>query len=178
MSLSFLSPKPKYIFTKITKIWIFYIFLSLFIVFGFLFVLKYQIFLSSARVQDYKQKQANYQDEIMKFQNYKNRILAEVDLLKDRETHNLMVRDAIGNLFNIIPDQITIDYIEVGNKTLIIKGSTPSKEVFKFLLQDPLKAIFGKSTVSFFALTSGWFNFVSKSESNTSIIDIPKGANQ
>ncbi|PAF46876.1 hypothetical protein BKH41_08385 [Helicobacter sp. 12S02232-10] len=174
MKLSFLKPRPKYIVAKITKIWIFYIFISLVIIFGFLLILKTQIALSHKRIDEYQSKQTSYQDKISKLQAYQGRILSETDLLKNRQVHNLIVRDAIKNLFNIVPDQITIDYIEVGNDFLKISGSTPSKEVFKFLLQDPLKAIFGKSMVSFFALSNGWYHFVSISQSVSSIIDLPK----
>ncbi|MDO7252312.1 hypothetical protein [Helicobacter cappadocius] len=174
MNLSFIASKPKYIFAKITKIWFFYIILSLVILFGFMSLLKYQIFLSKARVNDYQEKQAFYHTQIGKIDAYEERILLESELAKDRAVHNLMIRDAVVNLFNIIPDQITISYIEIGNDSLSMKGSTPSKEVFNFLLQDPLKAIFGKSSVTFFALSSGWYNFVSLSKSKTSIIESPK----
>ncbi|PAF41144.1 hypothetical protein [Helicobacter sp. 11S03491-1] len=175
MKFSFLNPQPKYILAKITKIWVFYIFLSMVIVFGFLSLLKYQIFLSHERIKNYQVKQVFYQDEITKLNSYQERILSEIDLAKNRQIHNLMVRDAIINLFNIIPDQITINYIEIGNDSLSLKGSVPSKEVFKFLLQDPLKAIFGKSHVTFFALSNGWYHFVSTSQSKTSIVESPKG---
>ncbi|PAF44684.1 hypothetical protein [Helicobacter sp. 11S02596-1] len=174
MRLSFLKPRPKYIVTKITKIWVFYIIVSLGMMFGFLLLLESQILLSHKRIAEYQSKQASYQSKIVKMQAYQSRILSETDLLKQRQIHNLVVRDAIRNLFNIIPDQITIDYIEIGNDSLLIKGATPSKEVFKFLLQDPLKAIFGKSSVSFFALSNGWYNFVSTSHSSISIIEAPK----
>lgn len=174
MNLSFIPSQPKYIFAKITKIWIFYIILSLIILFGFTSLLKYQILLSKARVNSYQERQVFYHSEIDKIDSYQERIVLESNLAKDRGTHNLMIRDAVVNLFNIIPDQITINYIEIGNDSLSIKGSTPSKEVFNFLLQDPLKAIFGKSSATFFALSNGWYNFVSTSKSKTSIIESPK----
>lgn len=174
MKFSFLTPKPKYIFAKITKIWIMYIIFSMIIIFGFLIVLKYQTYLSQKKEHDYQLKQIYYQQEISKLESYYSRIVYESNLAKARQTSNFMVRDAVINLFNIIPDQITTTYIEVGSNSLIIKGVTPSKEVFKFLLQDPLKAIFGKSAVSFFALSDGWYRFVSISQSATSIVEQPK----
>ncbi|PAF53387.1 hypothetical protein BKH42_06090 [Helicobacter sp. 13S00482-2] len=174
MNLSFIASKPKYIFTKITKVWIFYIIFSLVILFGFASLLKYQIFLSKARVDNYHDKQAFYYAQIRKIDAYEARIVLESELAKDRGVHNVMIRDAVINLFNIIPDQITISYIEIGNDSLRLKGLTPSKEVFNFLLQDPLKAIFGKSSVTFFPLSSGWYNFVSLSKSKTSIIESPE----
>ncbi|PAF47852.1 hypothetical protein BKH46_03210 [Helicobacter sp. 12S02634-8] len=178
MRFSFLTPHPKHILTKITKIWLLYIVAALVIIFGFLVLLKFQIFLSHSRVADYQAKQIDYQTKVIELDAYQNRILFEVDLLKSRQVHNLIVRDVIKNLFNIIPDQITIDYIEIGSDFLTIKGSTPSKEVFKFLLQDPLKAIFGKSNVSFFPLSNGWYHFVSTSRSVISIIEQPKEADR
>lgn len=174
MNLSFIAPRPKYIFPKISKIWVLYIFLSMMIVFGFLALVKYQIFLSQQRIQDYRNKQVFYQSETIKTRAYQDRILYEIDLAKSRQLHNSIVKDALINLFNIIPDQITISDIEAGNNFLKLKGLTPSKEVFRFLLQDPLKAIFGKSTVSFYALSNGWYHFVSHSESKASIIEVPK----
>lgn len=177
MQLSFIAPQPKYIFQKISKIWFLYIFLSIAITFGFLALVKYQIFLSQQRIQDYRNKQVFYQGETLKLQTYQSRVMYEIDLARSRQLHNSVIKDALMNLFSIIPDQITISYIETGNDFLKLKGSTPSKEVFKFLLQDPLKAIFGKSTVDFYALSNGWYHFVSHSESKTPIIELPKAKN-
>ena len=51
------------------------------------------------------------------------------------------------------------------DKKLTIKGITPSRELYSFLMQAPLRSIFNTSKVDFFPLQNGWFNFTSISES-------------
>ena len=50
-----------------------------------------------------------------------------------------------------------------------MRGLTPSKEVYKFLLEAPLRAVFTQTRVEFYPLASGWFNFVSVSKANPTL---------
>ena len=50
-----------------------------------------------------------------------------------------------------------------------MRGLTPSKEVYKFLLEAPLRAVFTQTRVEFYPLTSGWFNFVSVSKTHPAL---------
>ncbi|RDU73564.1 hypothetical protein CQA57_04470 [Helicobacter anseris] len=170
MKYSFTAVQPKRIFSKIVKIWWFYIFLSVFLIGAFSINLKIQTEQSTKNSKDMVQKQDFYYQQIQKVQSNQKRLEYELLVIKDDITDNMLVKDAIDNLLNLIPDQITISLIEIKDQSLVIKGNTPSKEVFRYLLQDPLKAIFGESKVSFFMLSNGGYEFVSESHTEQSFI--------
>ncbi len=82
---------------------------------------------------------------------------------------NQLLKDGLSNLLGLIPDQIVVKSIELDYNTLAMRGLTPSKEVYKFLLEAPLRAVFTQTKVEFFPLMSGWFNFVSVSKTNSTL---------
>ena len=110
------------------------------------------------------QQQTFYEDQINKIAQDIERLQFEINVVKNSSIDNLVMESAIANLLNLIPDQITISLIEIQKDSLIIQGNVPSKEVFRYLLQDPLKAIFGESHVNFYMLSNGGYEFVSKSK--------------
>ena len=88
-------------------------------------------------------------------------------------TSNEILKQSLKNLFDLVPDSITLNEILMQKNSLIIKGVTPSRDVYDMLLSAPLKSIFTTSNTSFFQLENGWLNFVS-----TSKIDNPEGYNE
>ncbi|WP_235605098.1 hypothetical protein [Campylobacter fetus] len=60
-----------------------------------------------------------------------------------------------------MPDAITLNDVYIDTNSLIVKGLTPTKDVYKLLLEAPLKSIFNSSSTTFYQLENGWFNFVS-----------------
>ena len=107
----------------------------------------------------------NKEKEISQIRSNYDRFNEEIDLDKSNAAYNNKVRGALSNLFEFIPDQITITQIIMEEKKLTIKGITPSRELYSFLMQAPLKSIFDVSRVDFFPLQNGWYNFTSISES-------------
>ncbi|MCE3038851.1 hypothetical protein [Helicobacter anatolicus] len=163
MKYSFTSAQTKHILGKIVKIWLFYIVLSVGIMVGFFVVLKIQISSIGNKSVNEEKKKVFFDKEIAKISERHKRAEFELSIIKSDDIDNSVVKDGIINLLNLIPDQITISYMQINNKSLIIKGVTPSKEVFRYLLQNPLSAIFGRSEVTFYMLSNGWYEFVSQS---------------
>jgi hypothetical protein len=79
----------------------------------------------------------------------------------DIATNNIVMRDSIRNLFDLVPDKITLTRAELGAKSLVLSGITPSKETYEFLLQAPLRAIFHRSYTSYYPDQNGWYRFTS-----------------
>ena len=77
---------------------------------------------------------------------------------------NLMLKESIENLFDLIPEQITLNKIQMEQYQLIVYGTTPSKQIYTFLLEVPLRSIFHQSRADFYMLPNGWYNFVSVSK--------------
>lgn len=163
---SFTAARPKQIFSKIVKIWWFYIFVSLVVMLGFSFNLDLQTQEYNRKTQEMLKRQAFYQDQIGRINQDRERLEYELQMTKNSEINNIVIKSAIDNLLSLIPDQITINLIEIQKDALIIRGNTPSKEVFRYLLQDPLKAIFGESRVNFYMLSNGGYEFVSESKAD------------
>ena len=94
------------------------------------------------------------------------RLKYEANLDNINKNYNNEVQQSLLNLFTLIPDQITITQIKLEEEKLTLKGITPTRELYSFLLQAPLRSIFTTSRVDFFPLPNGWFNFTSISVLN------------
>lgn len=161
MRYSFITPQEKKIFEDNTKIWMGLFALSI------VMLLVFNLFLS------YKQSDMELLREENKLieKDVAQQIATNSELLqtlnKDKNfgeqilTDNDVLKESLKNLFELIPDQITVNEARMESDTLVIKGITPSKDVYEFLLAVPLKSIFSSSKATFYRLPNGWYNFVS-----------------
>ena len=165
MRYSFTEALPKSIISKLAKIWIFYLVLSVIIIYGagiYLTMQKNVVIINTRSIENAIE---NREKQIENIRSNYDRLNEEIDLNKLNTEYNNKVRSALSNLFEFIPDQITITQIIMEDKKLTIKGITPSRELYSFLMQAPLRSIFNVSKVDFFPLQNGWYNFTSISES-------------
>ena len=166
MKYSFTQPLPKSIISHTTKIWIFYILLSIGIIYGYGIYLNYQISTINSHA-NLSSTDITQSDEAINELNEKLRKMRyEAQIDTDNKTHNADVAGALGRIFDLVPNQITINYVELQENTLTIKGITPTREAYAFLLEAPLRSAFHKSRADFYALPNGWFNFTSISTNN------------
>jgi hypothetical protein len=82
-------------------------------------------------------------------------------LAEDVTTQNSVLKDSMKNLFDLVPERITLSKAVLKEKGLILYGITPNKEVYEFMLQAPLRSIFQKTYTSFYPAENGWLHFVS-----------------
>jgi len=76
-------------------------------------------------------------------------------------TQNTVLKDSITNLFDLVPERITLSEAKLLKNGLILYGITPNKDVYNFMLQAPLRSIFHKTYSSFYPAQNGWLRFVS-----------------
>jgi len=76
-------------------------------------------------------------------------------------TQNMVLKDSIANLFDLVPERITLSRAELLKNGLILYGVTPNRDVYNFMLQAPLRSIFQKTYTSFYEADNGWLKFVS-----------------
>jgi len=76
-------------------------------------------------------------------------------------TKNTVLKDSITNLFDLVPQRITLSRASLLENGLILHGITPNKDVYNFMLQAPLRSIFHRTYSSFYPQENGWLNFVS-----------------
>jgi len=77
-------------------------------------------------------------------------------------TQNTILKDSITNMFDLVPQRITLSEAKLLKNGLILYGITPNKDVYNFMLQAPLRSIFHRTYSSFYPADNGWLYFVSK----------------
>ena len=88
-------------------------------------------------------------------------ILRQKAVAEEVYANNIILKDSIKNLFDLVPDQITLNRVIMKKDSLVIYGVTPTKDVYNFLLAAPLKSIFHTTDTMFYLTNEGWYNFVS-----------------
>ncbi|EEO26277.1 hypothetical protein [Helicobacter winghamensis] len=164
MNYSFTQPGKKTFFKKVSRIWWGYILLTLFIFIGFLVILKAQGHYMQKNAQAASQTQKILLEEIKSLQ---KQLISEQEKVQFAEyiTHqNTLLKESVENLFGLIPEQITLNKIQMEQYQLTLYGTTPSKQIYTFLLEVPLRSIFHQSRADFYMLPNGWYNFVSVSK--------------
>lgn len=166
MNYSFTQPGKKTILKKVSRIWWGYIFLTLFIFVGFVAMLKVQGYF----MQQNEKAAIEMQQQMLKqIKEYQEIMLAEEEKVYFHsyvESQNKMLQESVENLFDLIPEQITLNKIQMKQSQLTLYGTTPSKQIYTFLLEVPLRSIFHQSRADFYMLPNGWYNFVSISKLN------------
>jgi len=76
-------------------------------------------------------------------------------------TKNSVLKDSISNLFDLVPQRITLSEAVLLEKGLVLYGLTPNKDIYNFMLQAPLRSIFHRTYSSFYPAENGWYRFVS-----------------
>lgn len=160
---SFIAPQPKQIFLKLTRIWLLYSSLTFLALSLFVSFLQFQ---RSFMIQSAVENEANRQALMKESDDVRRemeRIKFQKEFAEDLSVQNAILAESVKNLFELVPDQITLSSIEVKHDMLTLKGITPSKELYRFLLEVPLRSIFHDSRADFYPLSNGWFSFVSVS---------------
>lgn len=164
MNYSFVSPSKKTLLKKVSRIWWGYIFLTLFIFFGFVITLKIQGYFMERKTAQAMQEQSATLEEIKGFQELQQIEEQRVEFGQFVANQNGMLKESVENLFDLIPEQITLNKIQMERYQLVLYGTTPSKQIYTFLLEVPLRSIFHQSRADFYLLPNGWYNFVSTSK--------------
>ncbi|WP_066387323.1 hypothetical protein [Helicobacter himalayensis] len=170
-SYSFIQPKTKSILKKLTKVWILFMVLAVLCIAGFYVLLNFQIYQKQNELTLIETHTHKLDLGIIAAKDYLNRLQFEQSkttrIVENLDSQvipsNKRYREGFERLLALIPAQITLRSLKIDNDYLELRGITPSKEVYVFLLQAPLKANFDESRVDFFPLANGWFNFVSVS---------------
>lgn len=161
MRLSFTVPRKKHFFLMFTKVWIVFILLVIVLlgVFNLFVLFKTADFKTSAANLEKQRKilesSIDVVDKKIGF------ILRQKAIAEEIYANNTILKDSMKNLFDLVPDQITLNKVLMEKDALIIYGVTPTKDTYNFLLAAPLKSIFHTSNTVFYLTQDGWYNFVS-----------------
>ncbi|BCZ19267.1 Membrane protein [Helicobacter sp. NHP19-012] len=161
MKFSYSKPFPKHMLDLLAKIWLFYILLSMGVVYGLTYLLQKYIEITKSRTEISQVQGRIYSHESHYVQERIEHTRQALKSAQSKASHITSTKDSIRGILEIIPDSITINSITIDYSSLVLKGVVPSKEVFKRTIQQRLNSIFENSNVKFYPLSNGWFSFVS-----------------
>ena len=165
LTYSFIKPKLKPILSLFSLIWISLI--------GFISVVCL-IVNFSIKILSYNLKEATNENQVS-YDEYNRKITIIKEHIKNLSEQqdeiesilatNQALKRSLQNIYDIVPDTVTLDFVKLDKNSLEIRGQTPSKEAFTLLMEAPLKSIFTKTKTTFYQLPNGWLNFTSISTS-------------
>ncbi|MDY4445018.1 hypothetical protein [Campylobacter sp.] len=165
LTYSFVKPKLKPILSLFSLIWISLI--------GFISVVCL-IVNFSIKILSYNLKEATNENQVS-YDEYNRKITIIKEHIKNLNEQqdeiesilatNQALKRSLQNIYDIVPDTVTLDFVKLDKNSLEIRGQTPSKEAFTLLMEAPLKSIFTKTKTTFYQLPNGWLNFSSISTS-------------
>lgn len=161
MKQSFIAPRKKHFVSLFSKLWI--VFISLMALFMFIFNGYIAIEIQSFKegIVDLTQERESLEHKIDEDDESIGLILRQKALSEEIFSNNTLLKESMKNLFDLVPDQITLKKVEMDRNSLILYGVTPTQDAFNFLLAAPLKSIFHTSQTTFYLTPQGWYNFVS-----------------
>ena len=161
MRYSYITPRKKSLLTKEAILILTFFSISFFLLFstyGFLLFKEYRF---QKELQNIYDKKAELQTSISKMKDSIAFMQKESALANKVYTTNSVLKDSIANLFDLVPDRITLSKAEILKNGLILYGITPNRDVYAYMLEAPLHSIFAKTHTSFYQLPNGWLKFVS-----------------
>jgi len=161
---SFIKPRNKEIIDNISKMWLAFIGLVVIILFGFDLLIKLKVHSLQKQTKNYIVKTKEADNIAKKLQKKILFLTKEKSVADEIYASNNILKDSIKNLFDLVPDQITLHKVIMKKDALVLYGISPSKDTFNFLLGSPLKSIFQSSNTIFYLNSDGWYRFVSSNK--------------
>lgn len=161
MKHSFIAPRAKRLIGTELRMVIFFFTVTIVMLIGaylFLFYKTYDFIQERASISE---KMAALEDSTKKIETDIIHIDGEVKIADQVMTDNTVMKESIRNLFDLVPDAITLSRAELDEKSLILYGMTPNKETYEYILHAPLRSIFHRTYSSFYPIENGWYRFVS-----------------
>lgn len=166
MTYSFIKPNIKPLFSLFTKIWVIFFAVCLGVIFSVYSFASNRVMIMNAQIESKKQSSeelvnsAYAHDDTYALLSKRAEISASI---LGQSGANAQLEKVINNLlgFVISSNSIKLESMNLAEKSLEIKGITPTKELFLLLIQTPLRSIFDKHQVSFYPAANGWFKFSS-----------------
>ena len=161
MKYSYIKPRKKSIFSPELQLLFSFFTITLIMLFSTYFFLLFKDYRFIEESQEIVNKKAELDSSITKMKAKITFIEKEVLLYERISTKNTVLKDSIANLFDLVPQRITLSEASLLNNGLILYGITPNKDVYNFMLQAPLRSIFHRTYSSFYPDKNGWLRFVS-----------------
>ena len=162
MRYSFIKPRQKSIISPEFKLLFFFFTITIGMLFMSYSYLKVKTLMYESSIEERLAKGETLRSNIISMHDEIAFIEVQKQHAEGVYTSNTVLKESIHNLFDLVPEKITLSQALLKENELELYGVTPSKEVYEFLLLAPLRSIFHRSYTSYYAMPNGWYSFVSK----------------
>ncbi len=159
---SFIRPRKKKLLDDMSLLWLVFIIVVAvgLVIFGI--VLHYKSSFYIRMLDSLGKENSTHVRQVQNLQQKIALITTQGKLVQEVESANVALKESMQNLFDLIPDQITLTRVVMDKNELYIKGYTRSRESYKLLLEPPLKSIFTRTEVKFYKAPDGRLVFESR----------------
>ena len=161
MRYSYIKPRTKTPFTQELQLLVSFFSITLIMLFSTALFLLYKDYSFEQEKQEIIAQRNHLQKEISKMEVKIAYINKQKEFSEQLFTKNSVLRDSIANLFDLVPERITLSEATLLQNGLVLHGITPNKDIYNFMLEAPLRSIFHETYSSFYPAGNGWFHFVS-----------------
>jgi hypothetical protein len=161
MRHSFIKPRPKQLVAPEMRLVLFFFGVTLFMLGSTYLFLSYKQYDFTSEMAEMDARSAELNRSIATMNDQIAFIEKEAARAEQVATANTVMKESIKNLFDLVPDRIVLSEADLKERSLVLYGITPNKEVYEFLLQAPLRSIFHRTYSSFYPMENGWYRFVS-----------------
>jgi hypothetical protein len=158
---SFITPKRKRLISGELRLVLFFFTITIAMVVGTYLFLGYKTYDFVNERKSVAQKEETLKESIAQMEEEIKVIEGEAKIVEQVSTDNTVMKESIRNLFDLVPEDITLSRAELEEKALILYGTTPNKETYEYMLHAPLRSIFNRTYTSFYPAENGWYRFVS-----------------
>jgi len=161
MKYSYITPRPKSAFTAEIQLLVTFFSITLGMLFITYFFLLFKDYTFLSDMDELAVVQSELSVNIKEMKEQITFIEKENLLAQKVYTQNTVLKDSIANLFDLVPQRITLSEAKLLENGLVLYGVTPNKDIYNFMLQAPLRSIFHRTYSSFYPAQNGWLRFVS-----------------
>ncbi|MBD3799225.1 hypothetical protein [Sulfuricurvum sp.] len=161
MKHSFITPRPKKMISSELRLVLFFFIVTIGMLVGTYLFLYYKVYDFTNEHKEMEQKEKELNRSILQMEKEIKTIDKEANIAEQIITDNTVLKESIRNLFDLVPDDITLDRAELDVSSLILYGVTPNKDTYEYMLHAPLRSIFHRTYTSFYPVENGWYRFVS-----------------
>ncbi len=146
---SYKSPRKKPLFSRDSLLWIFFVS----VIFGALIIFGSYLFYKSSlykgQLSEVESSNNLLSEAVISYEKEMKILKMQNILSQEIKASNILLKNSIKNLFDLIPDQITLTKVVMEKDLLNLEGTTHTKDTYRLLLEPPLKSIFNTSKVNF-----------------------------
>jgi len=162
--LSFIEPRKKKLLDDMSSLWLMFISLMTVGLISFGVYINYKSSFYIKMLEDSSSVNSKLNTKVKSLKSDVQILNMKKELYNEVLSTNILIKESVKNLFDLVPDQITLTDVLMEKDALTLKGYTVSKDSYTLLLEPPLKSIFDESQVNFSTNSRGFFVFESKNK--------------